>query len=104
MQPSCPSYDSLGLINDFLSLPSQVCISESLRAYYIANVHAAGESNNLTLAWGCDIHLTRGTKAPGCADQCFACKTSPQIAMWVVCFPIYLVTGVPYRCYQKCVK
>jgi len=81
-----------------------IALSESVKAFYNANYHVQNEDNNLTQVWGCDIYLTHGVKAPNCADTAFTCQTSPQIACWVVCFPICLITAVPYLCYKKCIK
>ena len=75
-----------------------------MKAYYNANVHASGEDNRLTQVWGCDIFLTHGVGAPNWADTNFTCQTAPQIACWIVCFPLCLFTGVPYLCYKKCLK
>ena len=75
-----------------------------MKAFYNANYHAHKEDNRLTQVWGCDIYLTHGVKAPNWADTNFTCQTAPQIACWVVCFPLCLVTAVPYLCYKKCIK
>ncbi|XP_065057563.1 uncharacterized protein LOC135685518 isoform X2 [Rhopilema esculentum] len=81
-----------------------ISFSESVKVYYNANVHASGEDNRLTQVWGCDIFLTHGVGAPNWADTNFTCQTTPQIACWIVCFPLCLFTGVPYLCYKKCLK
>ncbi|XP_065057558.1 uncharacterized protein LOC135685515 isoform X2 [Rhopilema esculentum] len=79
-----------------------IAISDSIRNYVdtmltMEGLQIMGETN----VWNCDIIIAHGLVKPRCADHFFACKNKCQTALWCLCFPFCMVTGLPYLLYKK---
>jgi len=80
-----------------------LAFSDSIQKHVDSEVSGMGQQIvGETKVWNCDITIAHGLTQPRCADHFFACKNNCQTALWCLCFPFCLVSGLPYLLYKKC--
>lgn len=78
-------------------------LDESAKLWYGQVPHENSDGRSAQ-AMGASFYLVHGAEPQGNCAGCFGCEQPVQKAMWVICFPCCLVTGVPYLVCRKCVQ
>lgn len=78
-------------------------LDESVKLWYAQVPHENSEGRTAQ-AMGASFYIAHGAKPQSNCAGCFGCEQPVQKAMWIVCFPCCLVSGVPYLICRKCVQ
>lgn len=79
-------------------------LDDSTKTWYGQIPHANSDGKTAQ-SIGASFYLTHNASPQGYwANGCFGCEQPVQKAMWCICFPCCLFTGVPYHVCRKCVQ
>jgi hypothetical protein len=79
-------------------------LDDSTKTWYGQVAHANSDGKTAQSVGASFYIVHNASPEANCAKAFFGCEQPVQIAMWCVCFPCCLLTGVPYHVCRKCIQ